>query len=448
MPYYPGLDPWEFAPGMGVAPPPPTDEGVDRKRPPTAKVTEERPFPPRPMWSRDWPVPEMPPTLPQYPPEMREAYSRWEEEAFQRQEVSPWEQQMRDWELARRGYYFDPYTGRVETGQPIYTPLPEAPFGMELPPEWADWYQRATTPEFRPEGNVEYYQRQYEGVPAVALPEDEARMTDEERLAWFNANAYETVYTDQHGNIISAEEVLRRATVSPDEPIRQVWFMGGGAARESEFEARDIEFMESIKAPAGALGRRGEVVGGKWFGEPTTAAGGEALLRAREKEGIKATLESSLVKSVLASEWGYEEKLSTLTDLYSQYTGKVASQRANAEIREAVFASLSPEEQEAIRGREEYVPPVEKVPAEEPVSEAALTEALAQYGVNLTANYPFISPITQAHLMRIPSETLELMARYLEEKGVSWGDFISVSGGLYGGGGQERGRWEVARQWG
>lgn len=424
-------------------PTPPRDEGVDMKRPPTARVTEERPFPTPPMDWREWPVPEMPPTLPRYPTE-----KRWEEEAFRRQRVSSWEQQMRDWELARRGYYFDPYTSRVETGQPIYTPLPEAPFGVELPPDWAGWYQRATTPEFRPEGNVEYYRQRYADVPAVSLPEDEARMTDEERLAWFNANAYETVYTDQHGNIISAEEVLRRATVSPDEPIRQVWFMGGGEARESEFEARDIEFMESVRAPAGALGRRGEVVGGRWFGEPTTAAGGEALLRAREKEAVTATLESSLVKSVLASEWGYEEKLSTLTDLYSQYTGKALGTRGLAELRSAAFESLTPEEQEAIRGRGEPRLEEERPPAEEPVDEAALSRSLAQYGVNLTANYPFISPITEAHLMRIPSETLKLMARYLEEKGVSWGDFISVSGGLYGGRGRERGRWEIPRQWG
>lgn len=440
----PWRDPWEAL----LPPPPARDEAVDRKRPPTARVTEERPFPTPAMDWREWPVPEMPPTLPRYPTEMREAYSRWEEEAFQRQEVSPWEQQMRDWELARRGYYYDSYTGRVETGQPIYTPLPEAPFGAELPPEWAEWYGRATTPELRPEGNVEYYQRQYEGVPAVALPEDEARMTDEERLAWFNANAYETVYTDQQGNIISAEEVLRRATVSPDEPIRQVWFMGGGETRESEFEARDVEFMESIRAPAGALERRGEVVGGRWFGEPTTAARGQALMRAQEKEAVAATLESSLVKSVLASEWSYEEKLSTLTDLYSQYTGKALDTRGLAELRSAAFESLTPEEKEAMLGREEYVPPREEVPAEKPVSEAALTEALAPFGVNLIANYPFISPVTQAHLTRIPSETLQLMARYLEEKGVPWGDFIAVSGGLYGGGAPARGRWEIPRQWG
>jgi len=86
--------------------------------------------------------------------------------------------------------------------------------------------------------------------------------------------------------------------------------------------------------------------------------------------------------------------------------------------------------------------------AEEPVDEAALSKDLAQYGVNLTANYPFISPITQQHLMRIPRETIDLMSRYLEGKGISFQDFLSVSAGWYGGGGQARTRWEVPRQWG
>lgn len=397
--------------------------------------------------ARQWRTPYAPPSLEPPTPEQiaAEYYAEAEiEKQFQDWRYKGFEEQVRAWELAQYGYIKDPWTGEPRPAKPWETlpsklPMPEP--GVELPPDWEKWYEQVTTPELHPKGNIEHYAIPYAEEPGVTLPEDYHRKTDEEKAAWLNANAYETVYVDENGNIIDVSEVGRRALVDPDATIRQVWIMGDDEVVMDEFSAGEIGRREEIKPSEAALRRRGEVAEGGWLT-------GGALFSAREREGIKQTLESSIVKTVLASEWSYEDKLETLVDLYSQYTGKVASQRANAELRETVFASLSPEEQEAIRGREEYVPPKEKVPAEKPVDEAALSQALAQYGVNLTANYPFISPITEAHLMRIPSETLELMSRYLEGKGVSWRDFLEVSGSWYGGRGQERGRWAVPRQWG
>lgn len=317
--------------------------------------------------------------------------------------------------------------------------LPAPPERLVLPREWEEWYGQITAPELHPRGNVQYYAEQFAGSTSVSLPGNYNRMTDEEQISWLSANAYETVYTDEQGNIIGAEEVMRRAVVDPDALIRQVFIMGGGETKAVEFSAADIQTMEELMPPRGRAAGA-EVIGGEWMRTGVPAA---------EKARAQEVLNSSLAQSVLQSEWSYDEKLRTLTDLYSQLTGKVVLTSAKQAIDAAVYQSLTPEQQAELGQRGEPEPAVEPRPeGEKPVDEAALSRDLAQYGVNLTGNYPFISPITEAHLMRIPSETLQLMARYLEGKGISWQDFLSVSAGWYGGGGQARRRWEIPRQWG
>jgi len=345
------------------------------------------------------------------------AYPQWAE-GFEMPELQAWMEQVQAWER-----------GEIPA-------LPAKPEGLALPREWETWYGQVTTPELRPEGNVEYYAREFAESPAVSLPEDYHRKTDEEQISWLSAHAYETVYTDEQGNIIDVSEVMRRALVNPEEAITQVFIMGGGETKAVEFSAGDIQTMEELRPPrprvAGA-----EVIGGEWVRGESTAA---------ERARAQGVLDSSLIQSVLQSEWGYDEKMETIINLYSQLTGRALSLPARQALDAAIYESLTPEEQTALGQR--VAPEPEAPEAEEPVDEAALSKDLAQYGVNLTANYPFISPITQQHLMRIPRETIDLMSRYLEGKGISFQDFLSVSAGWYGGGGQARTRWEVPRQWG
>jgi len=346
------------------------------------------------------------------------AYPQWAE-GFEMPEFQAWMKQVESWQK-----------GEIPA-------LPAKPEGLVLPREWEEWYGLVTTPELHPEGNVQYYQRRYEGSPPVSLPEDFQRNTDEEKVSWLSAHAYETVYTGENGNILDVSEVMRRALVDPEAPTRQVYIMGGGMTEEFEFSAADIETVEGLKPPrpraAGA-----EVIGGEWMRGESTAA---------ERARAQGVLDSSLVQSVLQSEWGYDEKIETIMNMYSQLTGRASSLPSRQAIDAAVYQSLTPEEQTEL-GQRVAPEPEREVEAGEPLDEAALSRDLAQYGVNLIENYPFISPITQQHLMRIPRETMDLMSRYLEGKGISFQDFLSVSAGWYGGGGQARTRWEVPRQWG
>lgn len=92
-----------------------------------------------------------------------------------------------------------------------------------------------------------------------------------------------------------------------------------------------------------------------------------------------------------------------------------------------------------------YIPPE---PPEAVPDVAGLRAALAPHGISILDVAPYFTPISQAALSRLPYELIQRMVEYLQSKGMSWQDYLTISSGYFGGGRAPAGRWIPPRQWG
>lgn len=297
------------------------------------------------------------------------------------------------------------------------------------------WGERGKLPavELTLTGGINRWGQEYAAQTAIVLPEGFETPTDDPELQWqrydyIKTVAYgETLFNPETGQELNWNEAARLARTNPEMPIVDVFAIGGGNTVEVEMTLNDLFTGRTREEVESLLSE--EVAG----------------IRTKAGEQIEAGLEKRK-DEILGTDMSYVEKLQAVLELYGETSGRSDVYRA---LREDVIASLSPEEKEDLMQEKPEVWPVPK--RKEPAAKVdvdALRGMLAPYGINLTGNYPFISPITEAHLMRLPPDVINEMQRYLSEQGLSWRDFLEISSSWYGGGGQARGgRFAIPRQW-
>jgi len=402
--------------------------------------------------------PEQPPaTFPnivQWPEEAPEPMALETEQFKANQKVlQDFQQQMQDWELARRGYQYDWVTGQTVQGAPVNLPLPKMPPESEgmVDPAFLAWYKQLSQPVGTGEKQSDY-ETKYTDQPERIVPDYFNTLSPNEQAVWASANAYDSVYTDQQGNILSFNDVRRLVEIDPDTKIKQVWLLGG----ENHVIEADY-YPDEITRPAGAS----PGVTPTSVVETATAATAEAL---RTKED--AILQDATIEN-------YGQKVAQVQNLYlsegSGYQGDNAYRDAVNKVQGAMSVAdrerLSAEaessrgfeaSQKAWRdftartGREisweDWInPPAQEVTK---TDTKALGAALSQYGISVLSDYPYLSPVSQAQIARIPTDILNQMARYLQEMGISWNDFVAVGQSYYGGGAGATGRYAIPQQWG
>lgn len=263
-------------------------------------------------------------------------------------------------------------------------------------------------------------------MAAIDRPAGFETWSADEQIAWAQTNALSSRFVDESGAVISFEEAERLMREEPERMITEVWFLGGGATIDYSFPAGNL-YWEGF----GAYGE---------LGKPETYR--------RQRYDPPELL--AMKRGILTSKMTYEEKLRAMLELVPE----AGTTQGYRRIKEEVLASLTPEELEkriaGLEARRKKPAPRKPTPeAPAPVDVEELTASIAPYGISVIGNYPYLSPITEAHLRRIPSDVLEVMARYLSEKGLSWSDYIEASRGLYWGGAPPaRAGWAVPYQWG
>jgi len=331
------------------------------------------------------------------------------------------------------------------------------------------------TPEVTPEVDLSQYEEVYADKPMLGWPDevDFSEGNEEAIEQWMNAEdakgftgieklnagAYGSIYLDEAGKVVSEVDIMQ---MNPDAEVTKVWFLGGTFRVEQPFAVRDAsdiseytptpltmspEKIESLRAQGVSEVKIRDMVE-KSREVQTLLMKGEQERRVREEAPIKAE-----ENRILASEMSYDEKVDALTTLYQTTPREISGMGAvGDEYIQAVNkvqATLSPEEIEELRARPKEIPGfVEPTAPEAKVDVAELTSAISPYGITVSDTYPYLSPITEAHLRRLPQPTLEMMALYLAEKGLNWRDWMALSGGFYGGAAPRMPAWDVAGRWG
>lgn len=414
------------------------DGDRDRKgeiRPPTPEEVAKIEAGPR---YAGWPKPDPPSTL--APPTAwatpGEPLSAWDQFLQSLQEGWPWQREdpaLVDWR--------ERVAAMQAQGQaPALSPAPVIPeLGMEA---WAGrlpaWPERGRLPgvEMALTGNIGRWGQEFSAETPVVLPEGFEVPTDDpellwQRYDWAKTIAYdETLFNPETGEQLTWDQAARLARTNPGMMIVDVFAIGGGNTIEVDMTLNDLFTGRPREEIEVLLRGEGEAI------ETKVTEQMEALMEERKAE-------------ILDSDKSFAEKLKAVLDLYGDTSGNPEVYR---KLKAEVIASLSPEEREQReREKTEGVPPIKserKEPVTAKVDIGALQETLAPYGINLIGNYPYISPITEAHLMRLSPDVIEQMQRYLSEKGLSWRDFLEISSSWYGGGGQGgRGQWNIPRQW-
>ena len=432
---------------------------------PTAKVTPEKPFLPFPKGGA------FPPERPEQawrarPPEYGTYPESWPALAVEKQKAKEalqavnqktlldFQEQMREWELAGRGYQYDWVTDKMIQGEPVATPLPEMPPEIKdlLDPAFVAWYEGMAKPAGTGETSSEVADK-YRDKPVREIPDYFETFTPEEKAVWASANGYDTAYTDKEGNVLSWADVQRMAQTNPEMEITQSFFMGGNSVV-------DIGPYNP-----------GELSGPAQVSQGTEPWGG--------REGLGAELarkEADILKDTTFENYG--QKVAQLQDLYLTPNSGWKGINAYGDAMMKVSNAMSQEDRARLGEAGEtdwgFRPEVQK-PAwenwmaetglkipyadwighyfggelpEKPEAKPILTADLSKYGISVLPDYPYLSPVSQAQLSKIPISVLEQMAAYLKEKGISWGDFVSVGQSYYGGRGGAGGRWAIPTQWG
>ncbi len=302
---------------------------------------------------------------------------------------------------------------------------------------------------------------QYQGKPPIREPDDwdeYERQTGRSQFEYLKAYSYESKVFDQAGKEISREEATMRVQAGEDRlPVIVAFALGG-----DEIQPIGTTLAEAFDITPQAVTIR-EVERG--LQEKSTAY-----------ESAKAEINTS--------DMDLRQKVDALEDLYaSTYPGEMTP-TIRQQLKAEAWASLSEEDRTAMAQQADVEEPdwdmlrrewaawqretglqydfwswyqgdrggdILKQRAEKKGAEfnvEGLRTSLEPLGISILSDYPYISPITEAHLMRIPQPVLEEMAKYLESQGLSWRDFLSISSSLYGGGGAVRGgRFAIPRQW-
>ncbi len=364
---------------------------------------------------------EYPPVYGTYPessPEGRQAViSAWEEETGK-----SWAEEKLRWEGTTLG--------------------PDA-----IPREILQWYTR-THPQYPEEAITAYAQRTIDEEP-VNLPEDYESRSEAAKLYWLANNAYDVAIFDRFGRLLSKEEALYSARTEPGEVVTVGYFMGGDLV---VVDPRPLsEAVQSLPTFMGREAQEREAQREEALSEATVALGVEEGEKNVEFEDKRAALLDN-------KDLDYHNMVARLNELVmSTFPPGPLWGTWQQKNREDAYNAQSPEQQKAWDEEHKFdqyadiIPskPRPERPKPEPLDIGKLQESLATYGAGTTDNYPYISPMPESQLMRIPPETLELMARYLSEKGLSWREWLTISSEFYGGGGAgTRGRWAIPKQWG
>ncbi len=378
-------------------------------------------------------------------------------------------------------------------------------------PPWTERGVRPPAEVLALEGSIRTFAQKYSAQTPITLPPDfyaepsyegldeqqivylqQVQMQNEDAIrarAWGKA-----VFDLETGRQISWNEVLRLARTEPLMPIVEVLAMGGdippvelegtinlllqgygeeGLQTLAQEEATGIktkaeeQIEEQIVASDMPYRDKFKALW-EYYGVPEGASTAQKK-RATEmiEEKIAAPL-SDRKAEILGRDITFEEKHQALLDLYGVPAG--ARSQTYYDLMAEVVATISPEGRLAQAQKPGKEPPTEKEQlkaaweaqkrrkgwveewgrgaAKAPVGEGKLQGMLEPYGINVIGNYPWISPISEAHLMRLSPDVIEQMSRYLKQKGLSWREFLEISSSWYGGGGQGgRGRWEIPRQW-
>lgn len=380
----------------------------------------------------------------------------WRQEAGPGEPTAP---RMR-WEIGK---------GWVEVPPPAAAPAPVmpavAPWGG---PYWGEPYQQKPFGPFAQsqyEESLRAYKEelykqsaagQFQSLMAmeapVTRPAGWEKLSLSEKIAWANQNALAGRFVDEAGNFITFEEAERLMREDPEVWVSEVYYFGGReSSLQHQFRAGElysVGYGPTTKTyPGGGVG----YMKGKY--DPP------------ELLGMK--------RAILTSNMSYDEKLRAMLELVPQAGSAEVYRRLRAEV----LASLTPEQKKAYEAELESEEGFQEANAQwrawkertggtlsyhewleagrptngepeaaKPVDIDALGKAIAPYGVNVVGNWPFLSPITEAHLRRMPTDILEQMARYLEEKGISWRDYLEL-GRVYAGTAPARAAWSAARQW-
>lgn len=297
--------------------------------------------------------------------------------------------------------------------------------------------------------------------------------TAEQETSFYDRYAYGKAYFDENGNQLSDEDMRALYETNPSAKITRVYDIGGG------------ETVSDTKSVRDYLG-----VSGTW--EAHMAETGAIAQKTKEARSAFDTQRSEILKDVSAE--NVMEKAAQLWDMAGRVggeptygtdeQGRIVTQtqgaspyKSWADALNDAEKSLSPEEfkklgdeatREAIRKglQDEWKAWQKETGADKTFEEwlphrgskekwweaktdiKTLRKTLETYGISILDNYPYLSPMSRAQILRVPSNVLEQMSNYLKEKGISWSDFVAIGESYFGGGGGYGGRWAVAQQWG
>ena len=358
-------------------------------------------------------------------------------------------------------------------GPPAIPELGYEAWKGRLPP----WPERGIGPsagEVALAGGIKNWGQEYAGQTPIVLPEGFEIPTDDpdiawQRYDWVKSVAYdESIFIAETGQQLTFNEASRLARTNPEMAIVDVFAIGGGNTVEVDMTLNELFTGRSPGEIESKLSE--EATGIKTSVEEQI----ESQFSDKEAKVLDEGIEDLLGKldTKMSPEELKDAKMNLKIELYNLYLdnpelayegGENPWNKAERKINEALREQGSLQAFAGEAGKEEpseplppsqwgkaygKYPPEYKEQVTTKVDVGTLQKTLEPYGINLTSNYPYISPMTEAHLMRLSPEVIKEMARYLTEKGLSWQDFLEVSSSWYGGGGQGgRGQFPIPRQW-
>ena len=374
---------------------------------------------------------------------------------------------------------------RKEAEQGNVRPLPEIDISL-LSPEWQKQYSQQKIAldalGIKPmPGEItnafNSLKESKKDVPFIGLPETNPitgmPYTDEEAAAQAqDANYGGALIMDESGKPLSTADIATLFTANPNTVVYVAYAQGGGQGVIGESTVAEV---------------RGETEEGLAHFRQSAINAGAMAEQEKTTADLKAK-EDAILQDVTFE--NYSEKATQLADLY--LSGSESGYRGGnpyADALNKVESAMSPEDAAKLGAeveadvwlKEQTTPqawrdwmarnkkeitwddwlksfmgpqtgrqvfPIGNLPVATATDTKALGENLSQYGISVLGDYPYLSPVSRAQLTRIPIDVLNQMASYLQDKGISWSDFMSVGESYYGGGGGTTGTYAIPQQWG